>query len=530
MKKSTNKLLLILMVALVVWVSTATDILAQDPMDMPTLDPNTIPKFVNQLDKPDEYAPTVITDKCGNIIRHEYTVNVDVMQAQVLPPGFPKTKVIAYGGLVKVPGSKKTVFKRTYPGSTFEMIRDIPAIVHWRNNLKVPHFLPVDPTLEWANPNNFPPPVPPFIPFPPGYPQAQFPIPHTTHVHGIEVRAGFDGQPETWFTFNGIVGPDFVGKDYFYPNSNEPATFWYHDHVFGITRLNVYAGLTGFFLLRDPKNPLEFPKGKCPQILPKGKYEVPLVIQDRSFNADGSFFYPRVGDVPDLHPYWNLMFNGQVNVVNGKVWPNLNVERRQYRFRLLNAANQRFYNFRFSNGMTFTQIGTDGGFKEKPAELNEIFMGVTERADILVDFSKFAPGTKIVLQNTAQLTPPIGPAPNPNTDGVVMQFTVVDSPEITPPSLPATLNTIAELKPDSPPRILIQNADTNEAGQIITAMLDGQQFHSPVSELPQVGSTEDWQFTNLTPIDHTKHVHLIQFQVLNRQAFDAERYLADWLA
>jgi FtsP/CotA-like multicopper oxidase with cupredoxin domain len=237
-----------------------------------------------------------------------------------------------------------------------------------------------------------------------------------------------------------------------------------------------------------------------------------------------------VGDNPDINPYWVLMFDGNTNVVNGRVWPNLNVQRRQYRLRILNAGNQRFYNLFFSNGMSFTHIGTDGGFREQPVEIDQILLGVTERADLLVDFSQFAPGTKIVMMNNAQLSPPIGEFPDPETDGRVMQFTVVDSPVVPPNPLPAQLNTIAELTPNRPERILIQNTQNDDMGRIIQAQLDGQLFHDFTSELPTVGATEDWVFVNTTPLDHNKHVHLIQFQLIERVPIDAPRYLADWLA
>ena len=138
-------------------------------MTVSPLDPKKIPKFVNQLEKPDVYVPTVTRDKFGRIIRYEYTVSVAIDEVQILPLPFPKSKVIAYGGLIDVPGPAP-VFKRSVPGSTFEMIKGIPAVVHWRNEITQPHFLPVEPTLHWANPNNMHHPMPPFLPFPPGYP------------------------------------------------------------------------------------------------------------------------------------------------------------------------------------------------------------------------------------------------------------------------------------------------------------------------------------------------------------------------
>lgn len=509
MQKGFKRLLL----GLIVVMSCGLNVFSQTTVE--PLDPTTIPKYVNQLTIPATYVPKVIK-QYGKVIRHEYTVDVMEFKQQILPPGFPKTTQLGYGGWVQLPGCSKPVFQRSVPGATFEMIRDVPALVRWRNNVTTPHFLPVDPTLDWANPNNFPPPTPPFEPFPPGYPEAQFPVPIVTHVHGIEVESTFDGHPEAWFTFNNIKGPEYVTNNYLYPNSNEPSTFWYHDHAFGITRLNVQAGLAGFYLLRDPKDPIA-------PLLPKGKYEIPLLLADRSFNTDGSLDYPTVGLQPEVNPYWNT-FLGNTNVVNGKVWPNLDVERRQYRFRILNASNFRFYELRLSNGQTFTQIGSDGGYLPQPAVLTAVQLAPTERVDILIDFSQLAPGTKIILQNTSPITPF-----DPETTGQVMQFTVKESPAVAPRPLPPVLNRLPVLRPDRPNRNVTMRVVPVVSGGI-KLLLNGQTFHSPVSETPQVGSTEDWNLINLGGGTHAIHLHLIQFQLVSRQAFDVERYIADWEA
>jgi FtsP/CotA-like multicopper oxidase with cupredoxin domain len=649
----------------------------------PRLDVTTVPKFVNQMPRLPVYAPNLIKNAQGKVIKKEFTVRIAKFTEQQLPAGFPATPLFGYGGDVFVNGQK--TFMRTSPGPTFEQTRNVPALIHYRNELLGAHPLPVDPTLDWANPNNFPKPSPPFVPFPPGYPQAQSPITHTTHTHGIEVVPEFDGTPDTWFTANGIRGPEFVSNDYLQPSSNEPTAFWYHDHAFGVTRLDVGFGLSGFSILRDPNNPLdkvgnahilglEDPndwtttssgitvgydtrhtegvasvslnakgyvplKGRtfelttalgssvsldfflpsqqanpswygavqlyvdCPsknvnnafvgQVeltgktlnafnkltfpvstaiknsvgsscsdfnfslavnvptnatgtylidnlqgvgvtpnspLPAGEFEVPMIVQDRSFRTDGTVWYPTVGRNPDVNPYWELTVDGDANLVNGKVWPNFNVKRHQYRFRVLNSSNQRFYRFRFSNGMAFKVIGSDGGFLEQARSITEFQLGVTERADILVDFSQIPAGTKIVLQNTEMHFPPLGPANDPNTDGTVMQFTVQSSPAVPPRALPATLNTIADLVPNRPTRTLIQNVESDDQGRILQAELDGQLFHELTTELPTVGATEDWQFVNTTPLTHNKHVHLIQFLLVERRNIDAPRYLADWIA
>jgi FtsP/CotA-like multicopper oxidase with cupredoxin domain len=656
------------------------------PSTAPQLDATTIPRFQTNFQRFYSYVPT--RNGAG---QNEYTVQINTFQAQQLPSGFPQTTLFGYGGNVltdpngnpSVDGTGQIAFKRTSPGPKFEQTKGIPALIHYRNQLTGSHPLAVDPTLDWANPNNFPKPTPPFAPFPPGYPQAQSPITHTTHTHGIEVVPAFDGTPDTWFTAGGITGPEYVSNDYTQPSSNQSAAFWYHDHAFGVTRLDVGMGLSGYSILRDPANALDtlgnsdilgmedvyqwklrsgvapgnstthsqgsfsvsltnpgttelrsdpfiltatlpstiridvfIPTGgavgnafmfvDCPskgltrfsignvslagktqnafntltfdqvpssQIgsscvdfritmrlqgvgsgtylldnirgpavvpatpLPSREFEVPTIVQSRSFRTDGEVYYPlatqappgeTVGANPDVNPYWLLMFDGETNVVNGTVWPNMNVQRHAYRFRFLNSSNQRFYRMQLSNGATFKIIGEDGGYLRTAQDVAAFNIGVTERVDAIIDFSTLPVGTKVVLQNVEQRQPPIGAAPNPNTDGTVMQFTVVAGPAVPPRALPGTLNSIANLTTDRPTRFLVQNVQSDDAGRLLQAELDGQLFHTLQTELPTVGSTEDWAFINTTPLTHNKHVHLIEFQVVKRQAFDAATYLADW--
>jgi len=289
------------------------------------LDPNLIPKYVNELEAPPVFKPTIAKNTdTGEELSHNYTVSATALKQQLLPNDFPETPVWGYEGIIE----DGSCFSST-PGPTFEAVKGIPVNVQWVNNLTDPNFLPVDPTIHWANPNNIPTPEAPFLPFPPGYPLAQRPAPIVTHLHGGEMRSDSDGHPEAWFTAGEEkTGPDFTKSRFTYPNQQEETTLWYHDHALGITRLNVVAGLAGFYLLRDPKSKIE-------PLLPKGPYEIPMVIQDRSFNKDGSLLFPNEGvpnTDPVVHPYWLPAFLGNTIMVNGKVWPNLNVEPRQYRF------------------------------------------------------------------------------------------------------------------------------------------------------------------------------------------------------
>ncbi len=487
------------------------------------LDPKTIPKYVNQLLVPPIFKPTIVKDPItGEEISYNYTISMTQFKQQILPFGFPKTTVWGYEGIIENPYTGKPACFHSTPGPTFEAVRGIPANVQWVNNITEPNLFAVDPTIHWANPNNFPPPLPPFRTFPPGYPLAQSPVPLVSHLHGGEVRSDSDGGPDSWFTAGEEKkGPAFLTSRYNYPNEQEPTTLWYHDHALGTTRLGVYAGLAGFYLLRDPDN-------KIAPLLPSGPYEIPIVIQDRSFNRDGSLLYPSVGVNPNIHPYWVPETFSNTIMVNGRVWPNLDVKRRQYRFRFLNGSNARFYNLKLSNDQSFIQIGSDGGFLPFPVTLNELLISPGERADILIDFSELEPGTTIILTNDANAPFPGGDPPDPDTVGQIMQFTVIDSLVVPPNKLPAKLNKIPTLTPNVPKEILTLNETEGPNGPIIQT-LNGQKWGAPISELPIVGSTVEWELVNLTNDTHPIHVHLIQFQIVNRQNFDAAGYQEEWL-
>lgn len=486
------------------------------------LDPKLIPKYVNQLDKPCVFKPTIVTDPVtGKETSHNYTVTITEFKQQILPPEFPETTVFGYEGIVNDSDTCEPVYYRSSPGPTFEAVRDIPINVQWVNNLTNYNLFAVDPTLHWANPNNIPKPTPPYPEFPPGFSLAQGPVPIVTHLHGGEVRSDSDGGPNSWFTAGEEKkGSEFSKSRYTYPNGQEAATLWYHDHVLGITRLGVYAGLSGFYLLRDPNNNIA-------PLLPSGEYEIPIVIQDRSFNEDGSLLFPDNGNHPDVHPYWRPAFIGDIIMVNGKVWPNLNVERRQYRFRILNGSNTRTYNIKLSNDQSFIQIGSDGGYLPYPVELTELLISPAERTDILIDFSSLEPDTTIIMTNDANAPYPNGATPDPETDGQIMQFKVLDTPIVSPTELPQKLNEIPILTPDVPKKTLTLNVIRGSTGAI-ELLLDGQKWGSPITESHIVGSTVEWEIVNLTGGAHPIHVHLIQFLVENSQEFDTASYRNAW--
>lgn len=509
--------------------------------DQVPLDPGDIPKFAHDLAIPRVFAPKVITEN-GKVVRQEFEVSVAHTKVQMLPPPMPSTTVRAFGGQVKVPGSSHTEFFRSSPGPVFENIKGIPTLLKWRNAILDGTFMPVDPVLHWANPKTMEPPEPPFEEFPPGYRDAQFPVPHVTHTHGLVVKPEMDGTAEEWFTPFEHRGPAFRTRDYFMPNAQSATQLFYHDHVMGVTRLGVYAGSVGAaYFIRDPAGE---PLDRSSSPLPKGEFEIPLVVANRSFFTDGELDFPREGDDT---PYWQAEDEANATLVNGKVWPNLDVKRRQYRFRLLAADNTRVYNFQFDKCTTvtpvcgdfqpFTIIGSDGGYLPAPQVVNELRLLITERADILVDFSQFPEGTKIIMRNTT-------PGVTQDTTGVVMQFTVVPSQKVTPPFLnPNLFPRRPVLTADAPARLktLIrfrdETVETNRA-----RMLDGLRFTAPPTEMPLVGSTEEWVLINTTEEEeaeegeepdadlgfHQVHIHLIEFQVVSRTRFDRTAYLQQW--
>ena len=505
-----------------------------------TIDPKTIPKYVNQITGP----PPVYVPVSGNY----YEVNVTNFSQQVLPAPLPLTTVWGYGGLAKDALTDTQLgFVRNSPGPTFEITRGTPVSVKWINEITRDHMFAVDPTLHWANPNKAPfmNNVPlPWPLFPPGFDSAQKNVSLVTHVHGAEVLSTSDGHPDAWFTANGIHGPTYNSEVggltnaavYAYPNAQQPTTLWYHDHALGITRINVMSGLAGFYLIRDP-NTLRDPVAP---LLPKGKYEVPLVIQDRTFYPNGSFYFPTVGLNPTIHPYWNPEFFGDTIMVNGLVWPNMNVDKGTYRFRLLDGSNARFYLLSLVDQTTganvpFTLIGSDGGYLKAPVTLTQLSIAPGERADILVDFSGLAPGTRVIMRNTAKAPTPRGTAADPQTTGQIMQFTVGAATGPAFPVLPATLN------PTLPPAAAFPTIAATTLNRTLTLqevmgplgptaiLLDGQMWMNPISESPKLGTTEDWKIVNPTMDTHPIHLHLVQFQLVSRQPFNVKKYQADWM-
>jgi len=455
------------------------------------MDPAALDKFVDPL----PVLPAVRGFEEDGSLR-QVTIGMWEIEQQ-LHRELPSTRVWAYG---------ENEESASYPGPTIEARSGFPLEVAWQNNLPASHFLPVDTTIHWAAPPDWP----------------GDGVPTTVHVHGGLQEAPSDGHPDAWFT-RGFdqVGPGFVKETSHYSNQNAPETLWYHDHALGITRLNVYAGLAGFYLLRDPASEEALN-------LPTGAYERPLLIQDRSFNRDGSLFYPDEGVNPDVHPQWVPEFFGDVNLVNGVVWPVLEVEPRRYRFRILDGANARFYHLRLSGGLEFIQIGTDGGYLPAPVRVSSILLGPAERADVIVDFSGLTPGTEITLTNDAAAPYPGGDPPTEHT-AQVMMFRVVEPGGPDTSSVPEAIAEVPTLdQVDAVRTLTLIEVEDPQSGQPLGVFLDGKRWGEPgnVTELPQIGTTEIWELVNLTDDAHPIHLHLIDFLILDRQEFDSDRYRA----
>ena len=527
-------------------VTTTTEAVGLPPPNEVPLDPATIPKFTNQLPILPVWQPTVIRNSSGQVIRNEYTINDSEAPVQMLPAGFPSTTVFVQNGTV----TGGVSFSGS-PGATFENTRGIPTVVHWRTNVQQPYFLPVDPTIAWANPQAIEEPLPPFNLFPPGYQNAQFPVARVTHTHGLVVLPQMDGTANEWFTNVQYRGPSFTTNDYTMPNDQPSTQLFYHDHVLGVTRLGVYGGEVGAgYMIRDPNAPLD----QASSPLPKGQFEVLLAFATRAFFTDGQLHFPpdpgelnAGADAPPEIAYWSYNEGADTVVVNGKTWPNLNVQRRQYRFRMLGAANTQLWDMQFVNQATgaivpITIIGSDGGYLPAPQASNDVQFGITERADVLVDFSQFAAGTKIQMNNLY-----VGEGSDPGL-GQVMQFTVQSSTAVPPPTLnPALFPHRAVLATNAPTRFKVLRVFDDERPDGDSCpdpalpncnqrSIDGLEFSAPATELPLVNSTEEWDLIHMMEPRqddqdknfHQIHIHLIEFQVLNRQPFDSVRYRQDW--
>jgi FtsP/CotA-like multicopper oxidase with cupredoxin domain len=468
----------------------------------------------------------------------------------------------------------------TWPGKTIFAKSGEPVQVFWKNKLTDPltgaplnHLLPIDTSLHWAYSL-------------PGYEQYTIPahgVPIVAHLHGGHSDFQYDGNPEFFFSPGfAIRGPQWVEKKYQYGNDQGAGTLWYHDHALGITRMNVYAGMAGFYLLRDdfdtglPGNPLD---------LPAFPYEAAFAIQDRMFRETGELFYsafpgdPFYDDFitgegvtlpPDIFPGGGptalAEFFGDHMVVNGLIWPKMDVEPRNYRLRFLNGCDSRFLVLQFFevpsgatdfsnviNGpLPFTVIGSDQGLASSPTPVDTLLCETGSRYDVIFDFKTVTPGNRVIVKNIGGDAPFGGDIPGEQFFGEtdrIMAFDVTlpfDTavPDVTPsginfgPVVPAPtrlrkvalfegMDEFGRLQP------LLGTAEpaTDYAGtpvnwpntpEYVNAGLVGQMegsiaWHSPTTENPALNTTEEWEIWNVTGDAHPVHLHLVNFEILGRQ-------------
>ncbi len=487
-----------------------------------------------------------------------------------------------------------------------------PVQITFRNNLPATSIIPVDTTLPGAN-------------------QAQNRT--AVHLHGGFVPWISDGGPHDWWAPDGTHGLSFLNNvvlrpkpgrpgrttaapneaEYYYPNDQSARLVWYHDHAWGITRTNAYSGIASGYVITSPEEAFVVGQGVPGHIDAKTFY---LAFQDKIFNPDGSLFYAHIYDfnffgppgVPSLGqtllspppvPSCLPEFFGDTILVNGTVYPYMEVEQRRYRFRLLNACNARFLNPRLvyakSNiigsvdstepspnalGPSFLQIGTEGGFLPAPVLADgsafKVLMAPAERADVIVDFSQVPAGSVLLLYNDAPGPYPGGTSvfdnypQNPKTPASIqgygpntrtlLQIRVKASapdPALTaltlPPLNPPALVTQTPGVPNVPVidraagtatvggltagfRSLTLNEGFDEYGRLQQFLgtnvqlpnavpgFFGRPYMDTPTETPAAGATEVWELANLTGDTHPIHFHLVNVQVLARQAFSVKSY------
>ncbi|WP_245694655.1 multicopper oxidase family protein [Streptomyces abyssalis] len=412
-----------------------------------------------------------------------------------------------------------------YLGPTFSVTKDRPTVVKYRNELPTTHlFQFVIDRIRSGDPQLTPVAPPPYKSHPP-FP-ANINVWNVVHQHGGFTAPQSDGMPMQSFSPDGFQGesystldPDRVRRNeaiYAYTNRERSSMLWYHDHAMGMTSLNIYAGLAGLYLVRDPADK---------QLgLPRDEFEVPLILQDRSFHRDGSLAYTMTEREGEDTP-----------VVNGKAYPFLAVEPRRYRLRILNASNERHWRLKFAvprdvlpqPTLPFWLIGTDGGFRT-PLQMLNFLIGPAERYDLIVDFSEMPMGTNVTLTNyNAPVHYPGGAGPEISE---IMQFKVTErlsgGADRTTPARKLKLPSVSPIKPK--PRTRRREWVLYQQKLFGTMTFNAVPFMEPSQDFIKAGSTEIWEYINPNHDAHPMHVHLVNFQVLNRQPLDAAGYQADY--
>jgi len=435
--------------------------MAPMPQAPPLFEPREMTPFVDPLPIPDVMRPVgTRLNSSGKPVPY-YNVPIQEFFGKI-HRDVPPTRFWGYG--------------KSVPGPTIEARSGEEIRVEWSNRLPSKHFLPIDHTLMGAGK---------------GRPDSRAVV----HVHGARVPPASDGWPEQTI----VPGESAICT---YPNQQEPALLWYHDHAMGINRLNVCAGMAGLYVIRDAfEDSLN---------LPSGEYEIPLVLMDRMIRTDGQIYYP-VSPVPDAP--WMPEYSGNATLVNGTLLPYLDVKPRKYRFRILNASNARFYFLSLDEGQVFQQIGTDQGLLPAPVAVGRLELAPGERADVVLDFADHR-GRRIVLHNQSF---------------TLMRFNVASDAATDTSALPKTLRAVPKIAEST--AVMTRRLSLVEVDNVLSEpsihLLDGKRWHEPISEKPVLDTTEIWEFFNLTEDVHPIHLHLVRFQILDRRPIDVSTYVYD---
>jgi spore coat protein A len=427
----------------------------------PELDPGTLTPFVDRLPIP-ALARAVSTRP-----------NPENPHEQI-----PYYRIAVQEERVKIhrdlPATRMWCFDGSFPGPTIETQSRRGMIVEWENRLPAKHFLPVDHTLHGAEA---------------GLPEGRMVV----HLHGGRTPADSDGYPEDWK----VAGQT---QTCFYPSAQEAALLFYHDHSMGINRLNIYAGMQGLFIVRDPR---EEATG-----IPTREYEIPLMIVDRQLTTDGQLLYPVS---PDPKSPWVPEVFGNAILANGKLLPYHEVQPRKYRLRLMNGSNARFYRFGLSDRSSFQVIANDQGLLGEPVTAHRLVLAPAERGDMVVDFAPFAGKTVRLVSDTFD----------------IVQFHVGKQSGANISSLSAVLHQpLTQLKESDAVRTRRLTLDERLDGvqQSMGMLLNMTPWHAPVTERPELHTTEIWELVNLTEDTHPIHLHLVRFQILDRRTIDPFGY------
>ena len=336
------------------------------------------------------------------------------------------------------------------------------------------------------------------------------------HWHGLAVPQEADGHPRLAIDPGSTYAYEFTVRD-------RAGTYWYHPHTHELTAPQTYMGMAGLLIVEDDE--------EAAHELPSGEYEIPLILQDKRLGGSSSLVYR-----PAMGPDMMFGFLGDTAFGNGVADPTLGVKRGSYRLRILNGSNARIFDLGLSNGDGFTLIGTDGGLLEAPARLQRLMLATGERADLIVDFSRYQPGERIMLRSFGFEVPGMmmgmgmgrggrgrgrgagrgGRMMGGTTQGSEMdllEFVVLDSPAESRPPLPARLSEIPPpaVSASTPGRTFRFNS------MMMNHTINGRTFDlDRVDERVPIGQTEVWTLVNESELPHPVHIHVGQFRVLSR--------------